>query len=191
MRVEPFAGTAEEEYQFGNEVVGGAISKNYIPAIEKGVAETRLVGPLSHSKVINFKAVIFFGKEHPVDSSEMAFKIATRGAFRAAMAQAKPELLEPIMSLKIEFPDEYTGTIQGDLNSRRGRVLGMMSEDGLQELTAEMPLAEVYTYPMQLRSMTQGRGSFTMTFDRYDPVPAVLAKKIEEATAAADKEEDE
>ena len=191
MRVEPFAGTAEEEYQFGNEVVGGAISKNYIPAIEKGVAETRLVGPLSHSKVINFKAVVFFGKEHPVDSSEMAFKIATRGAFRAAMAQAKPELLEPIMSLKIEFPDEYTGTIQGDLNSRRGRVLGMMSEDGLQELTAEMPLAEVYTYPMQLRSMTQGRGSFTMTFDRYDPVPAVLAKKIEEATAAADKEEDE
>ena len=191
MRIEPFQGTPEEEYQFGNEVVGGAISKNYIPAIEKGVAETRLSGPLSHSKVINFKAVVFFGKEHPVDSSEMAFKIATRGAFRAAMAQAKPELLEPIMSLKIEFPDEYTGTIQGDLNSRRGRVLGMMSEDGLQELTAEMPLAEVYTYPMQLRSMTQGRGSFTMAFDRYDPVPAVLAKKIEEATAAADKEEDE
>ena len=190
MRLEPFQGeTAGEEYQFGNEVVGGAIPKNFIPAIEKGVAETRLSGPLSHSKCINFKAVVFFGKYHPVDSSEMAFKIATRGAFRAAMAQAKPELLEPIMNLTIEFPDEYMGAIQGDLNTRRGRILGMDRLDGQQVLTAEMPLAEVYKYPSQLRSMTQGRGFFKMKFDRYDPVPSAIAKQIQEA--AAKEEEDE
>lgn len=191
MRIEPFAGTVEEEYQFGNEVVGGAIPKNFIPAIEKGVAETRMEGPLSHSKVINFKAVVFFGKYHPVDSSEMAFKIATRGAFRAAMAKAKPELLEPIMSLTIEFPDEYMGAVQGDLNSRRGRILGMDRIDAQQVVTAEVPLAEVYSYPAALRSMTQGRGFFTMKFERYDPVPAAIAKKIEEAAAKEDSQNDE
>ena len=190
LRIEPFAGTQEEEYQFGNEVVGGAIPKNFIPAIEKGVAETRLAGPLSHSKVINFKATVFFGKYHPVDSSEMAFKIATRGAFRAAMAKAKPELLEPIMSLSIEFPDEYMGAIQGDLNSRRGRILGMDRQDGLQQVTAEVPLAEVYSYPQQLRSMTQGRGAFTMKFERYDPVPAAIAKKIQEEAAKEETDEE-
>ena len=190
MRLEPFQGTAEEEYQFGNEVTGGAIPKNFIPAIEKGVAETRLSGPLSHSKCINFKAVVFFGKYHPVDSSEMAFKIATRGAFRAAMAQAKPELLEPIMSLTIEFPDVYTGAIQGDLNTRRGRILGMEMQDGQQVLTAELPLSEVYTYPTQLTSMTKGCGSFSMKFDRYDPVPSAIAKKIQEAAAKEEEEEE-
>lgn len=190
LRIEPFAGTQEEEYQFGNEVVGGAIPKNFIPAIEKGVAETRLAGPLSHSKVINFKATVFFGKYHPVDSSEMAFKIATRGAFRAAMAKAKPELLEPIMTLSIEFPEEYMGSIQGDLNSRRGRILGMDRQDGLQLLTAEVPLAEVYSYPQQLRSMTQGRGAFTMKFERYDPVPAAIAKKIQEEAAKEESDEE-
>ena len=191
LRIEPFTGsTPEEEYQFGNEVVGGAVPKNFIPAIEKGVAETRLQGPLSHSKCINFKCTVFDGKYHPVDSSEMAFKIATRGAFRAAMAKAKPELLEPIMNIVLEFPDEYTGTIQGDLNSRRGRILGMDIQDGLQLLTAELPLAEVYGYPQQLRSMTQGRGSFVMKFDRYDPVPPTIAKKIQEEAAKEDAEEE-
>jgi len=190
LRLEPFQGeTPEQEYEFGNEVVGGAIPKNFIPAIEKGVAETRLAGPLSHSKCINFKAVVFFGKYHPVDSSEMAFKIATRGAFRAAMANAKPELLEPIMTLTLEFPDEYMGAIQSDLSTRRGRILGMDRQDGQQVLNAEMPLAEVYNYPTQLRSMTQGRGFFSMKFDRYDPVPSAIAKKIQEA--AAKEEEDE
>ncbi len=183
LRLEPFAGNQEEEYQFGNEVVGGAVPKNYIPAIEKGIAETRLEGPLSHSKVINFRAVVFDGKYHDVDSSEMAFKIATRGAFRAAMAKAKPELLEPIMTITIEFPDEYMGAIQGDLNSRRGRILGMDRQDGMQVVTAEVPLAEVYSYPAQLRSMTQGRGCFTMKFERYEPVPSAIAKKVQEAAA--------
>ncbi|MBO7741848.1 MAG: elongation factor G, partial [Victivallales bacterium] len=191
LRIEPFAGSGDEEYQFGNEVVGGAIPKNYIPAVEKGIAETRLEGPLSHSKVINFKATVYDGKYHDVDSSEMAFKIATRGAFRAAMAKAKPELLEPIMTLTLEFPDEYMGAIQGDLNSRRGRILGMDRIDAQQVLTAEMPLAEVYGYPPQLRSLTQGRGAFTMKFERYDPVPAAIAKKIEEAAAKEFQESEE
>ena len=142
LRLEPY--TPEEggeDFAFANEVVGGNIPKNYIPAVEKGVGETRLVGPLSRSKVINFKAVVYDGKYHDVDSSEMAFKIATRGAFRAAMANAKPMLLEPIMTLKIVFPEEYMGAISGDLNSRRGRILGMEHQEGMQVLNAEVPLA--------------------------------------------------
>ena len=191
LRIEPFAGTPEEEFQFGNEVVGGNIPKNYIPAIEKGVTETRLAGPLSRSKVINFTATVFDGKYHDVDSSEMAFKIATRGAFREAMAKAKPMLLEPIMSLKIMFPEEYMGAISGDLNSRRGRILGMDREDGMQILRAELPLAECYSYPTQLRSMTQGRGSFEMTFERYETVPSQLAAKIQEEAAKLQEEEED
>ncbi|NLF94596.1 MAG: elongation factor G, partial [Oligosphaeraceae bacterium] len=191
LRIEPFAGTPEEEFQFGNEVVGGNIPKNYIPAVEKGVIETRLNGPLSRSKVINFKATVYDGKYHDVDSSEMAFKIATRGAFREAMAKAKPMLLEPIMSLKIMFPEEYMGAISGDLNSRRGRILGMDREDGMQILNAELPLAECYTYPTQLRSMTQGRGSFEMTFERYETVPAQLAAQIQAEAAKLQEEEED
>ncbi len=192
LRIEPFTSEdGTEEYQFANEVVGGNIPKNYIPAVEKGVVETRLAGPLSRSRVINFKATVFDGKYHDVDSSEMAFKIATRGAFREAMAKAKPMLLEPIMSLKIIFPDEYMGAISGDLNSRRGRILGMDREDGLQVLNAELPLVEVYSYPTQLRSMTQGRGSFEMKFDRYDPVPSQLAAKIQAEAARLLEEEEE
>lgn len=191
LRVEPFVGTPEEEFQFGNEVVGGNIPKNYIPAVEKGIVETRLAGPLSRSKVINFKATVFDGKYHDVDSSEMAFKIATRGAFREAMAKAKPMLLEPIMSLKIMFPEEYMGAISGDLNSRRGRILGLDREDGMQILRAELPLAECYSYPTQLRSMTQGRGSFEMTFERYETVPSQLTAKIQEEAAKLQEEEED
>jgi len=191
LRIEPFAGTPEEEFQFGNEVVGGNIPKNYIPAIEKGVTETRLAGPLSRSKVINFIATVFDGKYHDVDSSEMAFKIATRGAFREAMAKAKPMLLEPIMNLKIMFPEEYMGAISGDLNSRRGRILGMDREEGMQILRAELPLVECYSYPTLLRSMTQGRGSFEMTFERYEAVPSQLAAKIQEEAAKLQAEEED
>jgi elongation factor G len=191
LRIEPFTGTADEEFEFGNEVVGGNIPKNYIPAVEKGVVETRLAGPLSRSKVINFKATVYDGKYHDVDSSEMAFKIATRGAFREAMAKAKPMLLEPIMSLKIMFPEEYMGAISGDLNSRRGRILGMDREEGLQILRAELPLAECYSYPTQLRSMTQGRGNFEMSFERYEPVPSQLSAKIQEEAAKLLEEEED
>jgi elongation factor G len=186
LRLEPLP---DVDFEFANEVVGGNIPRNYIPAVEKGILETMVEGPLSHSKVINVKAVVFDGKFHPVDSSEMAFKIASRGAFRAAMTDAKPVLLEPIMTLKIMFPDEYMGDITGDLNSRRGRILGMDVEEGMQVLTAEVPLAETFTYPTQLRSITQGRGSFEMEFARYEQVASQLAQKIQEA--ARQEAEDE
>ena len=187
LRLEPLT---DGEFEFSNEVVGGNIPKNYIPAVEKGVVETMVAGPLASCRVINIRAVVYDGKYHPVDSSEMAFKIAARGAFRAAMANAKPILLEPIMTLKILFPEEYMGDISGDLNSRRGRILGMDREEGFQVLNAEAPLAEMFTYSSTLRSMTQGRGSFEMVFERYDPVPPNLGTKIM-AEAAKDAEEEE
>ncbi|MFA6816371.1 MAG: elongation factor G [Lentisphaeria bacterium] len=189
LRIEPFEGTPEEEFQFANEVVGGNIPKNYIPAIEKGVIETRAAGPISRSKVINFKATVYDGKFHDVDSSEMAFKIATRGAFHEAMQKAKPILLEPIMSLKIMFPEEYMGAITGDLNSRRGRILGMDRQDSMQILKAELPLAESYTYSTLLRSMTQGRGSYEIKFERYETVPTQLMAKIQAEVAKQEEEE--
>lgn len=179
----------DAEFEFANEVVGGNIPKNYIPAVEKGVAETLVKGPLAGCKVINLKAIVYDGKYHPVDSSEMAFKIAARGAFRDAMKAAKPQLLEPIMNVRIIFPDEYMGDISGDLNSRRGRILGMDRDEGLQVVNAEVPLAEVYTYPTILRSITQGRGTFEMEFVRYDVVPANLAAQIEAAVAKELEEE--
>jgi elongation factor G len=186
LRLEPLP---DEEFSFENEVVGGNIPKNFIPAVEKGVVEALVRGPLAHCRVTNVRAVVFDGKHHPVDSSEMAFKIASRGAFRAAMANAKPQLLEPIVSLKIMFPEEYMGDITGDLNSRRGRILGMDREEGLQVVNAEAPLAETFTYSTQLRSMTQGRGSFEMIFDRYETVPANLAKQIQDAVTQDEEEE--
>ncbi len=186
LRLEP---TTESEFEFDNEVVGGNIPKNYIPAVEKGVVEAMVEGPMAGCKVINMRAVVYDGKHHPVDSSEMAFKIASRGAFREAMSNANPILLEPIMKVKITFPEEYMGDISGDLNSRRGRILGMGHEEGFQVLNAEVPMAETFTYASQLRSMTQGRGSFEMEFDRYEPVPPNLAKQIQDAAAKA-REED-
>ncbi|OGV71212.1 MAG: hypothetical protein A3K19_11765 [Lentisphaerae bacterium RIFOXYB12_FULL_65_16] len=178
------------EYEFVNEVVGGNIPKNFIPAVEKGVVEAMLDGPLARAKVINFKAAVFDGKYHPVDSSEMAFKIAARGAFRDAIKNARPILLEPIMKLKITFPEEYMGDITGDLNSRRGRILGMDREEGFQVVNAEVPMAETFTYPQQLRSITQGRGSFEVAFDRYDQVPSNVSMKVQE-TIAKDRQEQE
>ena len=186
LRLEPLS---DGSFEFANEVVGGNVPKNFIPAIEKGVVETMVRGPLANSKVIGVKAIVFDGKHHPVDSSEMAFKIAARGAFREAMSKAKPSILEPIMALRITFPDEYMGDITGDLNSRRGRILGMDMEEGMQVLSAEVPLAETYTYSTQLRSITQGRGYFEMSFLRYDPVPSQLATKIQEEAAKEAEEE--
>lgn len=188
LRLDPLT-TAE--YEFDSEVVGGNVPKNFIPAIEKGVVEAKVNGPLAGCVVINFKAVVFDGKYHPVDSSEMAFKIAARGAFRGAMANARPILLEPIMKLQVFFPEEYMGDITGDLNSRRGRILGMGHVEGMQEVFAEVPMSESFTYSSTLRSITQGRGSFEMAFDRYEPVPAMLSKQIQEAAAKGRTEETE
>lgn len=186
LRVEPLP---EAEFEFGNEVVGGNIPKNFIPAVEKGVKEAMQAGPLARCKVINLRAVVYDGKHHPVDSSEMAFKIAARASLREAMQNAKPQLLEPIMKLRIMFPEEYMGDISGDLNSRRGRILGMDREEGMQVVNAELPLSEAYQYANHLRSLTHGSGSFEMEFDRYEQVPANVAKQIQESVAAEEETE--
>ena len=165
-------------YEFTNDVVGGTVPKNFIPAIEKGVQEVMSRGPLVGCNMERIKVSVYDGKYHPVDSNEMAFKIAGRMAFREAIAQAKPVLLEPIMKLEIHIPDSYMGDITGDLNHKRGRVLGMSVDEGLQVVHAEAPMAEMFKYATELRSMTQGRGFFQMTFDRYEQVPGNVANEI-------------
>ena len=165
-------------YEFANEVVGGTVPKNFIPAIEKGVLEVMNAGPLVGCRMERIKVIVYDGKYHPVDSNEMAFKIAGRMAFRDAIAKANPILLEPIMKVDISIPDSYMGDITGDLNHKRGRVLGMSADEGLQIVHAEVPMAEMFRYATELRSMTQGRGSFEMSFERYEQVPANVANEI-------------
>jgi len=174
LRISPFEGG----HEFVNECVGGSIPRNFIPAVEKGVAEAMVNGPLAGCKVENIKVSVYDGKFHDVDSSEMAFKIAARAAFRDAMRNARPILMEPIMHVKIMVPDHYMGDISGDLNHKRGRIHGMGAEDGMQVVDAEVPLAEMARYATELRSMTQGKGSFEMSFGRYETVPANVAKEI-------------
>lgn len=176
-------------YEFANEVVGGNIPKNFIPAVEKGVAESLEKGPLVGCHVERIKVTVYDGKYHPVDSNEMAFKIASRMAFRDAMSKAKPILLEPIMNVKVSIPDQYMGDISGDLNHKRGRILGMGVEEGMQVVNAEVPLAEMAKYATELRSMTQGRGSFEMEFDRYEQVPSNVAGEIIAKHQAEQEEE--
>lgn len=174
LRIEP----SQDGYVFENKVVGGNIPKNFIPAIEKGIVETLNVGPLVGCKVENIKVTVYDGKHHPVDSNEMAFKIAGRMAFRDAMAKSKPVILEPIMKVKITVPDDYMGDVTGDLNHKRGRILGMGAEEGMQVVNADVPLVEMAKYATELRSMTHGRGVFKMDFERYEHVPSVIANDI-------------
>ncbi len=174
LRVEP----CETGYEFANAVVGGNIPKNFIPAVEKGVVAAMTRGPLVGCVVESIKVTVYDGKYHPVDSNEMAFKIAGRMAFRDAMSKARPVILEPMMQVKIFIPDEYMGDITGDLNQKRGRILGMGIEEGLQVVNAEVPLTEMAKYATELRSMTQGRGTFEMDFDRYEQVPSNVASEI-------------
>ncbi len=171
----------DDEEWFVNKTVGGSIPGNFMPAVEKGVKEGLLKGAVAGYPVQGVKVEVYDGSFHPVDSSEVAFKIAGSRAFREAMAQAKPSLLEPIMQVKISIPDSYMGAVTGDLNHRRGRVLGMEMEDNLQIITAEVPMAELFQYPAQLRSLTGSRGSYEMEFVRYDIVPSQIAKKIAES----------
>jgi elongation factor G len=167
-----------EGFQFFDKIVGGAIPRQYIPAVEKGIAEALHEGTLAGCPVVDFKVDLVDGSFHPVDSSEMAFKIAGSMAFKKAMADAKPTLLEPIMEMEITVPDEYMGDIIGDLNSRRGRVMGMETKGNKQIVKAQVPLSEVLKYAPDLRSMTAGRGMFTMKFSHYEEVPAPLQEKI-------------
>jgi elongation factor G len=165
-------------FEFGNEVFGGAIPRNFIPAIEKGIVETAARGYLAGYPVVDFKAVVFDGSYHDVDSNELSFKTAGRLAFRNAMEQAKPCLLEPVMKVEIEAPDEFAGALMGDLNSRRGRVGGMETKGRTTVINAQVPMAEMLTYGTQLTSMTQGKGSYRMEVDHYDIVPQLVAEKI-------------
>ncbi len=185
MRFEP-SGDTETPYVFAEEVVGGAVPKNYFPAVEKGLQESVLKGPLAGYPVVGVKAVLYDGSYHPVDSSEMAFKTATIQAFKKGIMEASPVLLEPIASVKVTVPDDYTGDVMGDLNKRRGRVLGMNPvAGGSQEILADVPMTGMFGYCTTLRSMTGGRGTYSYEFARYEQAPsdvqeAEIAKRAEE-----------
>ena len=180
MTFEP-SGDLDRPYVFEQCVVGGAVPKNFFPAVEKGIAEAVKSGPLAAYPVIGVKATLYDGSYHPVDSSEMAFKVAAAQAFKKGFMEASPVLLEPIATLTVIVPEEYTGDIMGDLNKRRGRVMNMNAENGYQEITADIPYLELYGYNTQLRSITSGSGTFSYAFARYEQAPDdVAAKQIEE-----------
>ncbi|CDZ74666.1 Elongation factor G 2 [Peptoniphilus sp. ING2-D1G] len=184
IRFEPI----EEGFEFAEEVFGGSVPKNYFPAVEKGIIESKEKGVLAGYPVTNFKAVLYDGSYHDVDSNEISFKLAASLAFKKGMQEAKPVLLEPIMKVEVSIPDSYLGDVMGDMNKRRGRILGMDQQgDGSQILIAEAPQAEMFEYSIDLRAMTQGRGTFTMEFVRYEEVPANISEKI--VAEANNKEE--
>ena len=171
----------EGEYVFENAVVGGAIPREYIPAIDNGIREAAKNGIIAGYETINFKVKVVHGSYHDVDSSEMAFKIAGSMAFKNAMAKADPVLLEPMMKVEVTVPEEYMGDVMGDINSRRGRIEGMEALSGAQIIRAFVPLSEMFGYATTLRSRTQGRGTYAMTFDHFEEVP----KSVQEAIQAA------
>jgi elongation factor G len=178
-------------YEFVDKIFGGSISQGFRPSVDKGIQAAAAAGPLSGHPVVDFRVTLLDGKEHPVDSSDMAFQICGRKAFREAVKQAAPTILEPIMQVEITAPDEFLGDIMGDLNSRRGRVQGMEPGDGQTAVKAQVPLAEMLTYAQTLRAITSGRGDFTMEFSHYDEVPRQLQEKIIQAAAGARAEEEE
>lgn len=176
-------------FEFAERVVGGAVPKNYIPAVEKGVMEGKNEGVLARYPMVDMKVTLYDGSAHPVDSSEISFKIAAAQALKKAMSQGSTVLLEPVMKLKVMVPEAFTGDIISDLNTKRARVMGMIQEGGLQVIDALVPLAEVQRYAVDLRSLTQGRGTYAMESDHYEEVPSFQAQKIIEARSAEkDKE---
>ena len=178
-------------YEFIDKIFGGSISQTYRPAVDKGIQEAAERGVLAGYPMVDFKITLLDGKEHAVDSSEMAFKLAGRKAFREAAAKCKATLLEPIMQLEVYTPEDHLGDVMGDLSSRRGRVQGMDSEDGTTTVKAQVPLAELLTYAPTLRSITQGRGDFHMEFAQYSEIPKQLQEKIIAAKSTDEEEEDE
>jgi elongation factor G len=176
LRIEPFSG--EGGYQFLNEIKGAAIPGQYIPGVEKGVLEAMEEGNLAKYPVTNVSVAVFDGSFHPVDSSELAFKLAARNAFRDAFDQAQPCLLEPVMAVQVRVPEEFTGDIISDLNGRRGRILGMDPAGKTTVIRAEVPLAEMQSYALDLKSRTQGRATFQMEPATYHPVPGNIQEKI-------------
>ena len=189
IRMEPMARGGG--FEFASEIFGGAIPKNFIPAIEKGIVEAAARGYLAGYPVVDFKVIVYDGSYHDVDSNELSFKTAGRLAFKKAMEVCKPALLEPIMKVEIETPEEFAGAIMGDLSGRRGRPQGMESKGRTTIVNAEVPMAEMLTYGTQLTSMTQGKGSYRMEMDHYDFVPQPVAEKIlANAKRPVDEEEE-
>jgi elongation factor G len=191
MRFAP-SGDLENGYEFEQVVVGGAVPKNYFPAVEKGLQECVQKGPLAAYPVVGVKATLYDGSYHPVDSSEMAFKMATILAFKKGFMESSPVLLEPIVSMKVTVPDKFTGDVMGDLNKRRGRVLGLNPDhEGNTIIEADVPMLEIYGYSTDLRSMTGGCGDFSYEFARYEQAPAdVQAKEIEARASKLDTAEE-
>jgi elongation factor G len=178
-------------FEFVNDIFGGAIPRNYVPAVEKGIIEAASKGYLAGYPVVDFRVSVYDGSYHEVDSSEIAFKIAGSFAFKKCMEQAKPCLLEPIMNVEITVPENYSGDIMGNLNGRRGRIQGMEPKGGSTAIKAQVPLAEMLAYASDLTSMTQGRGTHSMEYSHYDMVPQPIAEKIIGAAKAAGVGEEE
>jgi len=190
IKMEPLA--RGEGFDFVNDIFGGAIPRNYIPAVEKGILESAARGFLAGCPVVDFRVILYDGSYHDVDSSELAFKIAGSMAFKKCMEQAKACLLEPVMDVEITVPENYSGDIMGNLTSRRGRIQGMEPKGHSTIVKAQVPLAEMLTYASDLTSMTQGRGSYSMDFSHYDVVPQQIADKIvAEARASGHGKEEE
>jgi elongation factor G len=168
-------------FEFADKVVGGSVPRQYIPAVEKGIVEAKNQGMLAGFPVVDFRVALYDGSYHDVDSSEMAFKIAASMGFKKGLEQCKPVLLEPIMKIEVIVPDENMGDIMGDMNSRRGKIIGVESRGNNQVVKAAVPMAEILRYAPDLRSMTGGRGTFTMEYDHYEEVPGQIAEKIIEA----------
>ncbi len=183
-------GDTNIEFEFVDAVVGGVVPRNFIPSVEKGLRENIVKGVLAGYPMVGLRAKLYDGSYHAVDSSEMAFKTAARIAYKKGCLEASPVLLEPIMHVEVLVPDEYMGDIMGDINKRRGRIMGMNQVEGLQQVVAEVPLSEMGKYATDLRSMTQARGSFTMAFERYEEVPGDVAKKIIESAEKGEDDED-
>jgi elongation factor G len=172
------------DFKFVDDIFGGSIPKNFIPAVEKGIQEARLKGFLAGYPMVDFQVELYDGQYHDVDSSEMSFKIAGSLAFKDGIPKCRPTILEPIMSVEIAVPDEYAGAVMGDLSSRRGRPQGMEPKGSLQVIKAEVPLSEMLSYDAELTSMTGARGSYHMEMDHYDEVPSHLQEKIIAAARA-------
>jgi len=182
LRVEPLPRSGG--FEFVDAIKGGAIPSKFVPSVEKGVVEMLDKGVLAGYKMQDLRVTVFDGSYHDVDSSDIAFKLAAHIGFKAACEKAGMVLLEPIMNIEVAVPDNFTGDVMGDLNSRRGRIMGMEAQGNLQVIKAQAPMAEMYKYSNSLRSMTQGRGFFSMEFSHYEEVPRdAAAKVIEEAKA--------
>ena len=188
LRLEPME--RDQGFEFGNEVVGGRVPREYIPSVEKGVVKAMDEGALAGYPLVDLKAVLYDGSFHSVDSSGMSFEIASVQALKKGVSEASPILLEPVMRLTVSVPDAYTGDVMSDLNGKRGRILGMNPEDRVTVIDAEVPQSELLRYAQDLRSLTQGRGSYSMEFDHYEPVPANLEPRVIEEAKRIREEDD-